>query len=103
MADPWSAGARNCVQTSSSSRSAVLSIGRRPEVSMAAAKSLRRFANRLRETLATAGTVPSRVRRISARSSGIAAAGLALSFAKQVTAERRSRLRVSDRPPSRAS
>ena len=64
---------------------------------MAAARSLRRFAQRLRETLACAGTMPSRVWRISARSSGISAGRRPVSLAKVATADRRSRLRVSGR------
>ena len=52
-----------------------MSIGRRPEAAMAAVRSLRRFAQRLAETLALAGTILSRVPRIAARSSGMAAEG----------------------------
>jgi hypothetical protein len=82
-------------QSSSSSTRAVLSIGNRPEASKAAARSLRRLAHRLRETLAWAGTMRSRVWRISARSSGISAGRRPVSLAKVATADRRSRLRVS--------
>jgi hypothetical protein len=84
---PGSAGASRRVQTSSTSRSAVLSIDWRPEASMARARSLRKFAQRLRDTCTPAGTMRLRVWRISARSSGMAAGGWPLSFAKVVTAD----------------
>ena len=90
------------LQTSSSATSAVLSIGRRPEASMAAARSLRRFAQRLRETFAA----PAPWRRGSPgcrRDQAGSGPALVLSLAKVTTAERRSRLRVSDRPGSAAS
>ena len=72
---------------------------------MARARSLRRFAQRLGDTFALAAPMPSRVARRSARSSGIAAGGWPLSLAKLRIAERRSRLRPSERaflPASRS-
>jgi hypothetical protein len=64
--------ARSSVHASSSVTFAVLTIGRKPEASIAAARSLRMFAQRFRDTLACAATIPSRVSRISAKSSGMA-------------------------------
>jgi hypothetical protein len=60
---------------------------------MAAARSLRIFAQRLGEIFARAGTIRSSLCRISARSIGMAAGGWSLSLANRVTAERRSRFR----------
>jgi len=91
-------GARRSAQAGSSLTRAVLSIGIRPHAANAAARSLRRFAQRLAETFACAGTTWSSVWRMAARSSGVAPGGTPASLAKHLTAERRSRRRASDRP-----
>jgi hypothetical protein len=67
----WSVSASSRRQAWSSSTPAVLSIGRKPAASMAAARSLRKFDHLLRDTLAQAGTMPSSTRRISLRSSAM--------------------------------
>ena len=54
--------------------------GVRPEASIAAVRSLRKFDHRLCDTLACAGTMPSSVRRIAARSSGIPESGSLMSL-----------------------
>ena len=61
---------------------------------MAAAKSERMFAHRLGDIFARAGTIVSRVWRMSSRFKTTAAGGWSRSRAKLVTAERRSRLRL---------
>ena len=68
-----SAVSRSAAHFASSSTPAVLSIGRSPEAAIAPAISLRRLAQRLRETFACMGTTPSSVLRMAAKSIGIAA------------------------------
>lgn len=56
-------------QLSLSSTVDVFSIGRNPEPPIAAARSLRRLAHRLRDTFAWIGTIRSRTERMAVRSS----------------------------------
>ena len=71
MADPLVGRLRIRVQAWLGRRPRVISIGRSPEAAMARARSLRRFAQRLGDTLALAAPVPSRVARRSASPAGL--------------------------------
>jgi hypothetical protein len=90
-------------QLSLSSTVDVLSIGSKPEAAIAAAKSLRRLAQRFRDTFAWIGTIRSRTERMAARSSATWGGLLSTIAAKQATEDRKSRRRVTDRLEFRAN
>src|SRR5690606_16984857 len=85
----------NADQLPLNSTGAVLTMGSRPDASIAAVRSLRRLAQRLAETLAWIGTIRSRTERMAARSRGTRTGMLSVKEAKQLTAETRSRCRVA--------